>query len=393
MTRRARWLLGGVALTAAVALAALAVTALRGAPQIKESSTPARTERQERRLSTAEPERARARRADPAPVPLDAPLAPILEDLPDADDLAEARPSESKPLAAEAPAKPLAAEQPARPEPTTPEVAPELPDETPASPEAMRPKPRQVSLVQLQVWSEPGMCGSSEGNAARQSLIATFQLWDGGEQGQFRVDPRLPLEAINPILGYLGDAEQTVAARLKLQVPRPETFLYYDQRLLRAAACVNSEVVAYYDGSMHVVPGDADVRTSVIHEYTHHALFSSGLMGPAWAHEGLAMNLAQENWWMDQRWLSALLDHPLGIDDLDERVPYKLVPEQALEFYAQSAALVACVLDRHHWQPDALFAALRNGANNGGETLVYELPEIEYPSFLRGCVERWSKAH
>jgi hypothetical protein len=260
-------------------------------------------------------------------------------------------------------------------------------------PSRAQAKPRQVNLVQLQVWSEPGMCGSSEGNGARDALLARFQFWDGAERGQFRVDPRLSLDSINPILGYLEDAERAVAARLKLQVARPETLLYFDQRLLRAAACVNSEVVAYYDGSMHVVPGDADVRASVIHEYTHHALFSSGLLGPAWAHEGIAMTVAQENWWMDRRWLEALLDHPIGIDDLDQRVPYKLVPEQALEFYAQSAALVACVLDRRHWDLDELFSALHQRANNGAEALIYELSEVEYPSFLRGCVERWSQAH
>jgi hypothetical protein len=272
-------------------------------------------------------------------------------------------------------------------------VAPESSDELPPSHEAMRPKPRQVKLVQLQVWSEPGLCGSGEGAAARESLIATFQLWDGAERGQFRVDPRLPLDSIHPILGYLDDAERVVAARLKVRVPRPEMFLYFDQRLLRAAACINSEVVAYYDGSMHVVPSDADVRTSVIHEYTHHALFSSGLIGPAWAQEGMAMNLAQETWWRERRWLTALLDHPFSMDDLDDHVPYKLVPDQALQFYAQSAALVACVLDSRHWEPDALLAALLQRANGGGETLSYDLPEVEYPSFLRGCLERWSQAH
>jgi hypothetical protein len=42
---------------------------------------------------------------------------------------------------------------------------------------------------------------------------------------------------------------------------------------------------------------------------------------------------------------------------------------------------------------DALFAALRNRADNGAQTLIYELPEVEVPSFLRGCVQGWSKAH
>jgi len=386
MTRSARWLLGGGALT----LAALSVVWLRPAPQTGAPPPPARTERQARRLgsATAPPV------TDPAPARLEVLVAPVAEDLSDAEDVAEpdpaeAKPAEPKPLAPEALPEPhAAAALPARPAASG---APEPSDELPPSHEAMRPQPRQVNVVQLQVWSEPGMCGGGEGAAARESLSANFQFWDGGDRGQFRVDPRLPLESISPILGYLDDAERVVAARLKLRVPRPETFLYFDQRLLRAAACINSEVVAYYDGSMHVVPGDADVRTSVIHEYTHHVLFSSGLMGPAWAQEGMAMNLAQEMWWMDRRWLTALLDHPFGMDDLDERVPYKLVPEQALQFYAQSAALVACVLDRHHWEPDALLAALLQGANSGGGTLSYELPEVEYPSFLRGCLERWSK--
>jgi hypothetical protein len=313
--------------------------------------------------------------------PLETPLeAPDLADATEA-----APPAELADAPADAPER---ASAPGAPE----SAAAEPPEEAPSAPQRAPAKPRQVSLVQLQVWSEPGLCRGGEGAGARDTLLARFQLWDGGERGTFRVDPRLPLESVQPILGYLEDAERAVAARLKLRVARPETFLYFDQRLLRAAACVNSEVVAYYDGAMHVVPGDADVRASVIHEYTHHALFSSGLLGPAWAHEGIAMAVAQETWWMDRRWLDALLDHPIGIQDLDERVPYKLAPEPALEFYAQSAALVACLLDRRHWELDALFSALTQRANNG-EALIYELPEVEYPSFLRGCVERWSQAH
>jgi hypothetical protein len=236
------------------------------------------------------------------------------------------------------------------------------------------------------------MCAApGDALSARETLAARFQYWDGGERGQFHVDPRLPLEAVTPILGYIAEAEGEAARRLKLRVARPETFLYFDKQLLTAAACISPEVVAYYDGALHVVAADADLRASVLHEYTHHVLISSGLLGPAWAQEGIAMNVANETWWRDRRWYRALLDHPFGIDDLDESIPYQLVPDQAVLFYAQSAALVACVLETKAWGLDALFGALQRRAGVSGETLIYELPEVEHASFLRGCLERWSK--
>ena len=37
---------------------------------------------------------------------------------------------------------------------------------------------------------------------------------------------------------------------------------------------------------------------------------ASGLLGPAWAQEGIAMNIARETWWQERRWYVALLDHP-----------------------------------------------------------------------------------
>jgi hypothetical protein len=276
------------------------------------------------------------------------------------------------------------------PHPRVPSDTPE-PDDTPEVPARAAPappQPREVSLTRLRLWSQPGMCGTGEGLSAREALGARFQYWDGGEGGQFHIDPRLPLAAATPILGFLAEAEREVARRLKLSVARPETFVYFDKQLLTAAACINSDVAAYYDGALHVVAADADLRASVLHEYTHHALISSGLLGPAWAQEGIAMNIAGETWWQTRRWYSAILDHPFGIDDLDESIPYQLVPDQAVQFYAQSAALVACVLESKRWGLDALFNALRP-AGTAGDTLRYDLPEVGRVSFLRSCLERW----
>jgi len=106
MTRSARWLLGGGALT----LAALSVVWLRPAPQTGAPPPPARTERQARRLgsATAPPV------TDPAPARLEVLVAPVAEDLSDAEDVAEpdpaeAKPAEPKPLAPEALPEPHAA--------------------------------------------------------------------------------------------------------------------------------------------------------------------------------------------------------------------------------------------------------------------------------------------
>jgi hypothetical protein len=213
--------------------------------------------------------------------------------------------------------------------------------------------PREVALTRLQLWSQPGLCGApGDALTARATLSAGFRYWDGGNQGLFHIDPRLPLDAVKPILSDLADAEREVGKRLKLSVARPETFLYFDRALLTAAACINPDVAAYYDGALHVVATDGDVRTNVLHEYTHHVLISSGLLGPAWAQEGMAMNVANETWWRAERWYKAMLDHPFGIDDLDQSIPYRLEPEQAAQFYAQSAALVACVLESKGWGLD-----------------------------------------
>ena len=307
--------------------------------------------------------------------------------------VAEGPPPEPAP---EAPA--LHVPEKSAPDETAAEYRPESPHDPAwreATPEPVAPapaRPREVALTRLRLWSQPGMCPpSAEGLSAREALRLRFRSWDGGDRGQFYVDPRLPLEALTPILDALADAEREVASRLKLSVSRPEAFLYLGKQLLTAAACINDDVVAYYDGALHVAADDADLRASVLHEYTHHALISSGMLGPAWAQEGIAMNIAGESWWRQRRWYRALLDRPFGIDDMDESIPYKLVPAQALLFYAQSAALVACLLETKHWELDALFQALRPGSGEAGETLVYELPEVEQALFLRRCLEHWDR--
>jgi hypothetical protein len=211
------------------------------------------------------------------------------------------------------------------------------------------------------------------------------------ERGVFHLDPRLPLDAVGPIADAIAAGERAAYARLHLDVQRPETYVYIDKHELTAVGCINPEVSAYYDGMLHVVSGDADLRTSVIHEYAHHALMTSGLLGPAWAQEGIAMHVAGETWWQSRQWLAPLVEQPFGSDDLDSTIPYKLGPDQAVQFYAESAALVACVLEARHWNLQALFDALRRGAQGSPEEMTYYLPEVSRRSFVRSCLERWGR--
>jgi hypothetical protein len=250
-----------------------------------------------------------------------------------------------------------------------------------------RSAPRNLTLSALAAWSKPGLCTASpEAAGVRETVISTFRLSDSSELGKLYLDPRLPDGAEAPISSDLAEAEGELVKRLGLRPPRPVVFIYFDQQLMKAAACINEDAVAFYDGALHIVAGRSDVLQSVLHEYTHHALFSSGVIGPAWAQEGIAMNVARETWWRTPRLLQALLAAPFAQDDMDRMIPYKLAPEQAVAFYVQSAALVECVLRRRNWQLPQLAQALRSGTNLGSGSLSYDLPELAERSFLRDCL-------
>jgi hypothetical protein len=245
-------------------------------------------------------------------------------------------------------------------------------------------KQHRVPFASLAAWSKPGLCAAtSDAAQTRDSITAKFNVVEPDDGGKLYLDPRLPAAADQPVLAVLRQAEVEVGRRLGLSSARPLVFVYADQSLMKAAACINEDVVAFYDGALHLVANRADLRQSLLHEYTHHALFSSGFIGPAWAQEGIAMSLAQERWWRDPRYLRALIADPFSLAEMDGTVPYKLPSEQAVAFYVQSAALVECLLQARKWSPADLLLALRAGA--GADALTYELPELDQADFLRSC--------
>jgi hypothetical protein len=226
----------------------------------------------------------------------------------------------------------------------------------------------------------------AEAQAARDKLTEHFRQVDEGETGKLYLDPRLPEGADKLVLAVLETAQSAVAQSLGLQPPPPKVFAYFDQQLMKAAACINEDVVAFYDGALHIVLGGPDLQQSVTHEYAHHALFGSGLVGPAWAQEGIAMNLAAETWWREPARLQALLQAPFSGELMDELIPYKLPADQAVGFYVQAALTVQCVMRLRGWSLQQLTDTLR--ASSGSEAISYDLPELLPSSFLSHCVSQ-----
>ena len=237
----------------------------------------------------------------------------------------------------------------------------------------------------LRVWQQPGLCANGdEASHAHASLVQRFRATDT-DGTRLYVDPRLPVGAHLSALEYLRIAEDEARVELALSSPRPALFIYGSTQLLLAAACTNGDVVAYYDGALHVVVNRDDLRESVIHEYAHHALMSHGIIGPAWAQEGIAMHVARETWWLHRTWLERVADEPFSIDSMERAVPYTLESEQATLFYAQAAAMVACATRN---TSDGLAGLVRELRSAHSESEIsYDLPVPQRPSALRACVD------
>jgi hypothetical protein len=276
----------------------------------------------------------------------------------------------------ELPSAPPRHDEPAAPEAVASEAA-ELG-------ESEQPIQRQVQLVLSSRWQHPGLCATStQAGRARELMMGRFRITSWDDDARLFLDPRLMLSTRSTLVKQLEAAEGEVSTQLGITPPRPDVFAYRDTKLLLAGSCANADVVAYYDGAVHVVPSQEDVAQSVIHEYTHHALTSVGVVAPAWAHEGIAMLVARETWWRQPEWLERVAERPFALEDMESAVPYTLESEQATQFYVQAAAMVACAIRD---EPGGLKTMIRDlAAGARGGQLSYELPPLANPRFFRSC--------
>lgn len=273
------------------------------------------------------------------------------------------------------------------------EGAPEAqhhPEEAPTPERASPIETRSVSITLLEGRTQPGLCsGSERASDAHAALARRFQAvsWDGS--AQLHLDPRLGPDAPEMLSSELALAEGELWRVLRLRPARPDVFAYFDIQLLRAAGCINDDVIAYYDGALHVVLTHDDMGQSVAHEYTHHALMAAGLTGPAWAHEGIAMHVAGETWWRTAGWLERLLERPFSLEVMESAIPYTLRSDQAALFYVQAAAMVACAIEPRGRLAE-LVAALAAGHDQG--QLHYALPEGAAPAAWRTCFSELARS-
>lgn len=321
-------------------------------------------------------------RSEPAPA-----LVPDDDAAPDVEDDPSPEPAPAHEAAAPAQPSPFAERSlPAPAHARGPHAAAVEPDDEAEPPPGEAPEPaptRRVSITVLESRTQPGLCkGSSDALDAREALVARFHAvsWDGASL--LYLDPRLEPRAHVGLVADLEHAESELSRVLQLVPPRPDVFAYYDTRLLLAGGCTNDGVVAYYDGALHVVPSHDDVAQSILHEYTHHALTAAGLLGPAWAQEGIAMHMAGETWWRGG-WMTRVLERPFSLEVMESAVPYTLRSDQAGLFYAQSAAMVACAIRDDPRGVRGLVESLAAGNDHGD--LSYQLPSAAAPLAWRSC--------
>jgi hypothetical protein len=261
------------------------------------------------------------------------------------------------------------------------------PEEAPVHERAAAPEHRELTASLLARWSNPGLCTETlEASAVRAQLISHFQSWDWGDIARIYVDPRVAPGAHLPLLDELATAERDIRAALGLQAERADVFVYADVELLRAAACINDNVVAYYDGALHVVVGRADVRQSVLHEYTHHVLMNNGFVGPTWVQEGVAMQVAGEDWWLAPQWLERLSARPPPLEVMDEAIPYTLEAEEAFLFYARAAAMVSCTARENEFGLRGVLSAF---ATSNAGALSYQVPGQLGAAAWQRCLAAW----
>lgn len=235
---------------------------------------------------------------------------------------------------------------------------------------------------------QPGLCpDASEASQVRETLISRFHSEDWGRAGRLYVDPRLPEGAHLPLLHHLRQAEREVFTQLGLEPQPPDVFAYLDKELLVAAACTNRNVVAYYDGALHVVMDHEEIQASVVHEYTHHALMSQGILGPAWAQEGIAMLVAREAWWLAPARLGEIREAPMPLEVMEQSIPYTLRPEQAVLFYVQAASMVACMVRGDGASLRGLMDALGAAAGAAQGEDSYDPALFLEPSAWQRCID------
>lgn len=260
--------------------------------------------------------------------------------------------------------RPAADVVPTRREPTfgaSPEPARDgaPPRDVVPEPAAAEPADRADRRFQVR-WGESGLCGPGDARRAAQrpALLGTFVALDAAGT-TVRHDPRVDPVVLGAVLSVLRAVQspsqspiRRILGREPDRLPPPEVYVYRDVRQMLEVSCVNRSALGYYDGAIHL-SGDTrhgieTLKQTVIHEYVHHVLIGLGLEVPMWLHEGLAMELAGETWWVDPSLglVAWLRDQHLPFETMTGAFPHTADERFALAAYYQSLAMLEFLLER-----------------------------------------------
>ncbi len=205
-------------------------------------------------------------------------------------------------------------------------------------------------------WSSQGLCAQRPRESLkeqRSALLASFVPRQFGE-AHLLADSRVDTTALNGVAVHLAQARVATQGWVDFpsNVPPPTTIVYFDAPQLRSVACVSEQTVGYFDGALHIAAdpalSEASIGQTVVHEYVHFALNALKVPKPMWLHEGLAMQVAGENWWADAR-----LDLPRWIqgshfpfDAMVFAFPHTADEKFALAAYYQSFRMVGFVVEQ-----------------------------------------------
>lgn len=241
-------------------------------------------------------------------------------------------------------------------------------------------KPRTIERQTL--WRRQGHCSDERGSAFEQSraeYLATFTPVPI-VGATLRVEPGVPRAAVDTLLPLPQGIEQRLAESLGVSSPPPLLYLYPSVAALREHSCVRAPAVAYYDGAIHLAVTEPapdsvywrleknrprwleyDLKKTLLHEATHHALASNGVFAPFWLHEGLAMEIARES---PQNAYVVWRKNPIRAELLVDAYPDDASPEVVTAYYAQAWYMLEFLrrlcLNRSGCGPAELVRALRS---------------------------------
>jgi hypothetical protein len=176
---------------------------------------------------------------------------------------------------------------------------------------------------------------SVEVEEARAHYLGTF-VPTAAWHTTIYADPQASPQAVEGVRSRLELIHEISAAQIGLDSEPPPIYVYPSVEKVRAYSCTSKIAVSYYDGAIHLAADDPALESSLRHEYAHHVLVSSGITGPMWFQEGVAMAFGRDcpsDAW--QLWRG----HQFDPRQMTSGFPHTASLEAATEFNAQ-----ACIM-------------------------------------------------